>query len=404
MREFLLLALRNLSHRRLRSLLTIIGIFIGIATVVALLSLGQGLQDTIAGEFQKLGADKITIMGSSGFTSSPLLSASTAKPLNSDDLKAVQKVRGVDLAGALLFKSSGVTFKRESKQTYVLGVPTDGSEKVFEETQFGNLLEGRHLRAGERDKVVVGHSVHTKLFAKPVNVGDSIEVNDLPVKVVGVYSSIGNEMDDNAVYMTLDDIREKFDEPKLVSMILVKVRGGENMTAVADTISDKLRKLKGQKKGEETFSASTPQQLEEKFNTIFGIVQFVLLGIAAISLVVGGIGIMNTMYTSILERTKEIGLLKAVGAKNRDILVLFLTESGLLGLIGGVVGVLFGAVLSRVAEAGIRQGGYAAFNASLGWELIVGVLVFSFLVGAISGTLPARSAAKMNPTDALRYE
>ncbi|MBI4360243.1 ABC transporter permease [Candidatus Micrarchaeota archaeon] len=402
--DFLALAFQSLTHRRLRSFLTIVGIFIGIATVVALLALGQGLQDTIQGEFNKLGADKITVLGYNGLAATPFVSATTAKPISETDRKAIERIRGVDVAGGILYKSVGTSFKRETLSAFAIGVPTDGSQDVFEETQFGNLLEGRHLRDGDKNKVVIGFRVHDGAFARLVNLGDTLEVDGTAMQVVGVYDTLGNDIDDNSIYLPLDAMREQFDEPELLSMILVRVQDGTAINDVALRIEDKLRKLKNQDVGEETFSVSTPEQLTEQFNTVFGVVTFVLVGIAAISLVVGGIGIMNTMYTAILERTKEIGILKAVGAKNADIATLFLMESGMLGLVGGVAGVILGAGLSKIAEVAIQQAAFSNFHASLGLELVAGALAFSFVVGGLSGLMPARAAATLNPVDALRYE
>lgn len=404
MKDYFLLALRNLSHRRTRSFLTIVGIFIGIATVVGLLALGQGLQDTVVAEFQKLGTDKVTVVGYNGVSGGPLVSASTEKPLDDDDVRAIRKIRGVDDASSLMMKGGGVTFKGQSRQTFIVGTPTDSSAAVLEETQFTELAIGRKLREGDSDKVVIGHKLTDDFFDKPVGLGDSITIQGKAFQVVGIFKSSGNDQDDSSVYMTMDRARVVFDDPKLVALILVKVERGADLDVVAERIREKLRKIKGQEKGAETFAVSTPEQIAQYFNNIFGVVQLFLVGIAAISLLVGGIGIMNTMYTAILERTKEIGILKAVGAKHNDILALFLIESGLLGLLGGLVGVLFGALLTIGAQAAIRAGGYAAFSASLSWELAAGALAFSFFVGAISGVLPARSAAMLNPADAIRYE
>jgi len=403
-KDYFLLAARNLSHRRTRSFLTIVGIFIGIATVVGLLALGQGLQDTVVAEFQKLGTDKVTVVGYNGVTGGPLVSSTTEKPLVEDDVRAIRKIRGVDDASSLLMKGAGVSFKGQSKQTFIVGTPTDSSAKVLDETQFTELLSGRRLREGDSDKIVIGHKLTDDFFEKSVGMGDAITIQGKPFQVVGIFKSSGNDQDDSSVYMTMDRARLVFEDPKLVSLILVKVQRGSDLDAVAERIREKLRKIKGQEKGAETFAVSTPQQIAEYFNNIFGVVQMFLVGIAAISLIVGGIGIMNTMYTAILERTKEIGILKAVGAKHNDILALFLIESGLLGLLGGAVGVLVGALLTFGAEAAIRANGYAAFSASLSWELALGALGFSFLVGAVSGVLPARSAALLNPADAIRYE
>ncbi len=142
----------------------------------------------------------------------------------------------------------------------------------------------------------------------------------------------------------------------------------------------------------------------ESFQVILNIIQIFLIGIAAISLVVGGIGIMNTMYTSVLERTKEIGIMKSIGAKNSDILIIFLIESGILGLIGGLIGIILGMSFSKLIELGAKLAGYGMIQVSFPLLLILGTLLFSFLIGTISGVLPARQASKLKPVDALRYE
>ena len=174
---------------------------------------------------------------------------------------------------------------------------------------------------------------------------------------------------------------------------------------MAEDIEEELRDERNEKEGQETFSVQSFSQLLETFTDIFAVIQAVFVGIAAISLVVGGIGIMNTMYTSVLERTKEIGTMKAVGAKNSDIFKIFLFESGLLGLVGGTIGILMGMGIAKSVEyIAMIQLGSPFIKAVFGLPLIIGALTFSFLVGTISGVLPAMQAAKLKPADALRYE
>ncbi|MFH0835592.1 MAG: FtsX-like permease family protein, partial [Candidatus Micrarchaeota archaeon] len=193
--------------------------------------------------------------------------------------------------------------------------------------------------------------------------------------------------------------------PEEVFGIFVQVKAGQDPGAVAKEIEEELRDYRGVEEGSEDFSVSTSEQLMETFSMIFGVVQAVILGIAAISLLVGGIGIMNTMYTSVLERTKEIGIMKAIGARNGDILTIFLIESASLGLFGGIIGVLLGAGLSKIAEVmAIQATGSTYFVAAISTDLVVGALLFSTIIGSIAGLLPARQAAKMKPVDALRYE
>ena len=178
-----------------------------------------------------------------------------------------------------------------------------------------------------------------------------------------------------------------------------------NPDIVAEDIEEALRDERDERIGQETFSVQSFSQLLETFTDIFAVVQAVLIGIAAISLIVGGIGIMNTMYTSVLERTKEIGIMKAVGARNRDIFLIFLIESGLLGLVGGIIGILLGIGIGKGVEyLAASQLGTPFLQAIFGFPLILSALAFSFIIGAASGVLPAMQAARLKPADALRYE
>ena len=188
-------------------------------------------------------------------------------------------------------------------------------------------------------------------------------------------------------------------------MIIAKLKTGEEPSKVAENIEEDLRKYRNEEEGSENFQVSTSEELMASFAMILGVVQAVIVGIAAISLLVGAVGIMNTMYTSVVERTKEIGLMKAVGARNSDITLVFLFESGLLGLAGGVLGVLLGATFGKIAEIMAQQAlGSNTFAAAITPTLVLGALAFAFVIGTISGVLPARQASTLKPADALRYE
>lgn len=403
--ELFKLALSNIGERRLRSLLTIIGIFIGITAVVALISLGDGLQNVITGQFAKIGADKITVMGSGPFGASPFISDTLPNPITEDDVKVVRRTRGVDDAGPLLLTTINIEFKKEEKATTLVGIPQDQSRALVEEGQNIEVAEGRTLKKDDHGVIGIGSYVADGFFKRKVTVGEEITVQGRAFKVIGILKSQGSRFDDSNIYMNGDEARELTNKPKLVSMIIARVKTGEKPEAVAEAVSENLRKFRDVKKGSEDFIAQTSEQLAATFASVIGVVQAVIVGIAAISLLVGGIGIMNTMYTSVVERTKEIGLMKAIGARNSDITMLFLFESGLLGLLGGLVGVLLGIGLSKIAEAVAQRAlGSTEFMASISPELIVGALAFGFLIGTISGVLPARQAASLKPAVALRYE
>lgn len=401
-KDFFVLSLNNLRRRKLRSWLTMIGIFIGIAAVVALISLGQGLQDYITEEFEKLGADKIIIqpkgMGPPGTAGPNLI-------LTSEDLKTIENVRGVKWAIGFLIKQGQAVYKNEAGIGFAIGSNPEDLE-LMSEIQSFEIFEGRQLKKGDKYKIVVGYNhVYGNIWDKPMQIGSTIEVEEYDFKVIGVLNKIGNPIDDGSLYMTKDILKEILDIEDEESQIIVKTAEGFDPEDVADTIERKLRKSRGEKQDQETFNVQTSEQLLETFQSIFAVVQGVLVGIAAISLLVGGIGIMNTMYTSVIERTKEIGTMKAIGAKNSHVLLLFLLESGLLGLVGGLIGVGIGIGLAKTAEylAAVAIG-TDLLQASMSPVILGGALAFSFVIGTLSGILPALQASKLKPADALRFE
>ena len=230
-------------------------------------------------------------------------------------------------------------------------------------------------------------------------------INGKKFRVVGTLERIGNPDDDQAFIIPLETARNLFDEPDNLMVIMANLKPGFDASEVAENIKKAMRRDRDQKKGEEDFSVQTSEQLKETVGDVLNLVQGVLVVIAGISLLVGGIGIMNTMYTSVLERTRDIGVMKAIGARNINIMWIFLIESGIIGLVGGAIGCAIGIAISKSIEyASSTQLGVDYLKASTAPELIFGALAFSFLVGMLSGTLPAMRAARLKPTDALRYE
>ena len=403
MRDFFFLAFNNLRRRKLRSWLTILGIFIGIAAVVSLISLGQGLQNFINTQFEQLGGDKILIQtktfGPPGSATSPELI------LREKDLETIKEVRGVENAEGVLIKSELVNFRDNSKIVMVIGVNNEYLE-LFGNIEALKIIKGRQLKENDKFKAVVGYNhVFSDLWEKSLDIGNSLEIEGKEFEVVGVLKKQGNPFDDNAVWIQKEVLADLLKIEDEESQIVAKTERGFNPDDVAEDIKRALRKERDEKEGQETFSVQSASQLLSTFTTIFAVIQAVFVGIAAISLIVGGIGIMNTMYTSVLERTKEIGTMKAVGAKNSDILFIFLIESGLLGLVGGAIGILLGIGIGKSVELIARSYlGTEFLQASFGLPLILGALIFSFVVGSFSGLLPAYQASRLKPADALRYE
>jgi len=400
-KDYFLFSLEGIKKRRLRSFLTMIGIFIGIAAVVSLISLGQGLETAIEDQFKQLGGDKVMVLPGGG-----QFGAFASEPLTHDDLEIVEKVDGVDIATETYFTTAVVEFKGESKSSYIIGLPVDETAKIITDMQGFDAEKGRDLKKGDTHKILVGWRLwNDDYFEKSVGLRDKLEINNQEFEVIGLVSKIGNPQDDAQIYAPIEALRDVFGEEDEISIIYVQVEKGYEPEKVADEIKEELRDYRDEDEGGESFEVQTFENILETFNNVFGIVQAVIIGIAAISLVVGGIGIMNTMYMSVLERTKEIGTMKAIGAKNSHILQIFLIESGIYGLFGGAVGVLIGITISKSVQfIAAAYLGTEILKASMSPFLIFGALLFSFVVGCLSGIAPAYRASKLKPVEALRYE
>ena len=384
------IALRGLLHRKKRSWLTIIGVLIGITAVVALISLGISMPLAVERSFEDLGYDVMMIFPGEvggGFGGPTSLTASFEI-----DLDALSRVEGVGEIGLISYQS--VYVKADGNEGFLDALGVSGNIFDF----FKLEVEGRRFGPDERDAVVLGSEVAKELG---LGVGDILEIEGHPFTVVGIYSAEDRlNVRGESILMPLAAMRELLGI-KGVSMVLVRARPGYDVGEVAKRVEEFLYKSRGRR----DLSVQTMEEIHEAVQRALGILRAFLGGIAGISLLVGGIGVMNTMYTAVLERTREIGVMKAVGARNSQILLIFLLESGLMGLVGGALGTVIGALLNVVAVIAARASlGAKVLEFGIPWWLVVGALGFSFLVGCLAGLLPARSAAKLDPVEALRYE
>src|SRR3989339_287184 len=349
----------NMMHRLTRSSLTILSVLIGIMAIFALVSFGQGLSRYVDQISQESGADKL-IAQPKGFGPP----GSSGIFLTENDLNTIKKTIGVSEATGMIAKQAEVKRKEneKGKWVYAMSMPTVSSEQRLIDEAFGGigLLKGRNLKKGDKGKAILGFNYQ------------------LPDKI--------------------------FDVDDEYAFIYIRAAEGVSPAKLASRLEEKLRKEKGQKEGEEDFFVQTYEQLIETFGTILVVLNSILVIIAGISIVVAAVNIMNTMYTAVLERTKEIGVMKSIGARNSTILFMFFFESGVLGLIGGALGVVLGYVIAKTGGAIAAAAGYALLKPYFPWWLTVGCLLFSFLIGACSGYFPARQAASLKPVDALRYE
>jgi len=400
--DLLNISLKSIMNKGIRSWLTVIGIVIGIAAIVSLISLGEGLQAAINQQFAILGPNLVFLMPGGMFGP-----GGGASKLTDHDIQLIKSVKGVDLAGGFIAKTVKVKFRDKVVYSGCAGIDTGETQDLLLEGTGIKIEKGQpKFKPGDTGKVAIGYEYWSgNAFDQPVRIGDKIYINDRKFTVSSFISRIGNPDDDSNLYITQNDAQDLFGVKDDYMEVLVRVQDGYETKKVADKIKEKMRRDRGEKEGEESFMVMTLDQVKDTVGTILNAVQAVVVGIALISLIVGGVGIMNTMYTSVLERTREIGVMKAIGARNSNIVVMFMMESGIIGFIGGVLGCLVGAALSKTVEyIAITQVDSALIQASLSPELISGALAFSFLVGVASGFLPAKQASELNPVDALRYE
>ena len=381
-----------------------LGIFIGIAAVVSLISLGNALDMAITGQFGTLSSGILTIQNTGTGFGPP---GSTAiKKLTEHDLKIIESTQGAKSVISRIIRIVEVEYNKISKFRYIGSMPLNQDEiKLINEELNVKPESGRLLTTADRGKVVLGNDFLDNSFEKKIRVGVNIKIQGENFEVIGILKKASTFTINSVILMPEDDLKRLLKIGDEIDLIVVKVDNKDNIDQIAKDIERKLRKDRDEKLGEEDFSVQTPIQALQAVSTVLNIINLIITGIAAISLLVGGIGIANTMYTSVLERTKEIGVMKSIGARNSDILLIFLLESGFLGLIGGIAGVVLGISVAKSIEfIAVNQLGTNLLHAATPIYLIGGCLLFALAIGAVSGALPAYRASRIIPVDALRYE
>jgi len=402
-KDYFSLAFQNLKKRGLRSWLTILGIFIGIAAVVALISLGAGLQAAVTGQFGGLSADALTIQNKGTGFGPP--GSTVIEKLNKNDLDIIKNIRGIDKIITRLIRVVNIEYNEISDFGYLADVPEQEELiKVIYESFNVKPEKGRFLNSKDKGKILLGNDfLKTEKFEKEILVGKDFLINGKKFEIIGILDKSSNIMVNSAILMLNSDLEELLEIKEEYDIIVVMVEDKNKIEEVAKEIERKLRDDRDEEKGEESFSVETPLKILESVNNVLNIINAIVIGIAMLSLIVGATGIANTMYTSVIERTKEIGIMKALGAQNKDILWIFLIESGLLGLVGGIVGALIGlGAAIGVSNIANQALGSNLFVVSTDYLLLAGSVLFSFIVGILSGILPALQASKLNVVDAMR--
>jgi len=404
-KEYLKIAIKNLRTRSLRSWLTILGIVIGVFLIISLLSLSEGLKATITKQLRSLGGEMIFVM--TGDLSNPISMFLGGAKLEKEDVEAIKKTEGVDKVVTMSYQGSVVRYKDESKTVLIAGIPwTDGLE-VLQKFQGWSLAQG-DWSAIRKKEVLIGQQVANVTFKEKVKINNDLTVKGRKFKIAGILNSLGSKMDDSIVYMDMDSYQEITGEKRgSAQEAMVKIVEGTSANKVAENIKENLQETRKRRTGTDVadFSVITSEKMGDIAGSILNVVQIVIFAFASIAIIVGGIGIMNTMFTSVRERTREIGIMKAIGAKNSAVLTIFFIEAGIIGFLGGIGGTILGVAFAKAIENYGQIHPIFYFSASITPGLIIFGLIFSFLVGCFSGFFPARRAAKLKPVEALRrYE
>jgi putative ABC transport system permease protein len=404
----------SLSANKLRTGLTVLGIVIGVAAVIAMLSVGQGAQNSITSQINNIGTNILYVSAGSRarFTAGGFNAIRNIKQLTLADAQAlanplqapsIKVVAPVIQGGNISVGANGQT-----STTAVFGVTTGyfpiRNEHVSEGAFFNDQQVSAHARVA-----VIGEDLATTLFGRTTNLtGQTMLINSQTFSIIGVLQSKGGTSQgssDNQVIIPLTTARDRVVRRPgtIIDGIYVQAASATAVSEASTQISNIMRLRHRVAAGKEDFSVANQQDLLSTATSITGILTTFLGGIAAISLLVGGIGIMNIMLVSVVERTREIGLRKALGARNRDIMAQFLAESSFLSLLGGVIGILLGWLISLIIGK-IASASGTSLNPAVSLNAVLLATLFSIAVGLFFGIYPARRAARLEPVEALRYE
>jgi putative ABC transport system permease protein len=396
-------------HSKLRSWLTILGIVIGVAAVIAIVSIGQGLQADVNSRLGGLGGDIVTV--SAGFSrggdvfgprgSEGASQTATTKQVvvGRPEVQVLRGVPDVALIDTQIRGQVNVSFLGKSGRVSVTGV----DQKVWSQITTATLRDGRMLDAADQNVVVVGGRLADSYFSQPLGINKMITIEGSAFRIVGI-------LDDQStsIYMPIAIAYQVISDKDngVYDSIIVKVRDENQLDASIAKIDERLMLSRHVTNRTKDYTVTSSKQLQQTRAQAMSSINSFLVAIAAVSLIVGAVGIANTMFTSVLEKTKEIGIMKAIGARNRDILLIFIFNAALIGLVGGLIGIIFGIILSGLLPmllAGVAFG-RGGISTLVSLNSVIMSLSVSVGVGILAGIVPAYQGSKLKPVDALRYE
>jgi putative ABC transport system permease protein len=410
--QTLLISLQSLSGNKLRSALTVLGIVIGVAAVIAMLGIGRGAQASITANITSNGTNLLYIRPGAAVAAGGVKTAQgSGASLTLDDATALQSVAGVAAVAPEVDGRAQVVYQGVNANTSLIGTTPDYAIARNAQIDQGDFISAAQV-TGRSLVAVLGNTVAVNLFGDAGSaIGQTIRVGGVPVKVIGVLvakggSGFGNQDDEMIVPITTAQTRliggRRFGGSTSVNTVNVEVASADQITAVSAAISDVLRQRHNVLAGAEDFTVQSQADILSTLTGVTNTLTLFLGGIAGISLVVGGIGVMNIMLVSVTERTREIGIRKAVGARRSDILTQFLVESAALSLLGGLLGIALGWGIA--ASIGRVQLGGNSITPVVGLDSVLLATLFSAAIGLFFGIYPAMRAASLAPVEALRYE
>lgn len=401
-KESFLMAWASLIANKMRSILTMLGIIIGVAAVIALVSIGNGVKQDIQNSISSLGSNLLMVMPGAPRTPGVRPSQGSMKSLKVSDYQAISKLDGVKAASPYTANSYVTIYQSKNWTTTVSGVSSN-----FQDVNNWTMAEGRFISSKNvenRERVaVVGQTVVKNLFASEDPVGKEIRVKNIPFRVIGVLNSkgngtMGNDQDD-VIFIPYTTAMERVEGVDYLRMVYVVASDDNGIDRLQSDIENLLRVRHSIKDTNlDDFNIQNMKSIMETMEQTTGTLTLFLGAVAAISLVVGGIGIMNIMLVSVTERTREIGIRKALGATYFVIVTQFLIEAVVISLMGGLIGIALGIGASKLI--GLASG----MSTVISVPTIVLSFAFSMAIGLVFGIYPARKAAKLNPIDALHYE
>ena len=406
--QILIEALESLNGNKMRSGLTILGIVIGVGAVIAMLAIGQGAQDSITGTISGIGTNLLFV-----FSGNDQTKPRTVRPMTEEDAQAINDhflaPHVSDVAPMIQGSNIEVTAGGNQTSTTLAGV----TPEYFPVRNF-KVVEGEQITQeevlGRASVAVIGTQVGDKLFDRHEGlVGETMRIEGQPFRIVGVLEKKGGSAfgsQDNVVLIPMSTARTRIihrSSNNNVDIIMAQAADSSSVGQATQEITSILQARHRTGIGQDDFTVLSQADFLQTAATVTGVLTIFLGGIAAISLLVGGIGIMNIMLVSVAERTREIGLRKALGARKRDILVQFLAESSLLSLIGGLVGIFLGWLIAFIVGQ-IAAANHTVFNPNISLSAILLATLFSTAIGLFFGIYPANRAASLQPVEALRYE